>query len=87
MRCATLELRFGSYYKKLSEASKGTLEYQGGPMSEAEVAQFEKDPLKNTIILMRTWDEKVDRSSLYVALTCVAGQAKGLEGSRVGLLR
>lgn len=43
---------------KLSEASKITLGYQGGPMSPEEVKQFDQDPLKKTILLMRTWDEK-----------------------------
>lgn len=45
------------YYGKLSEASKKTLEYQGGPMTATEAAEFERDPLRNTIIRMRHWDE------------------------------
>lgn len=45
------------YYGKLSEASKKTLEYQGGVMSEDEASKFEKDPLFKTIIRMRHWDE------------------------------
>ncbi|TNF26752.1 MAG: HD domain-containing protein [Bacteroidetes bacterium] len=45
------------YYGKLSEASKKTLEYQGGVMSKAEAAEFENDPLFKTIIRMRHWDE------------------------------
>ncbi|MBI1287687.1 MAG: HDIG domain-containing protein [Flavobacteriales bacterium] len=45
------------YYGKLSEASKKTLEYQGGVMTETEAADFEKDPLFKTIIRMRHWDE------------------------------
>ncbi len=45
------------YYGKLSEASKKTLEYQGGVMSKAEAAEFENDPLFRTIIRMRHWDE------------------------------
>ena len=32
-----------SYYEKLSEASKKTLEYQGGKMNEEEINNFEKD--------------------------------------------
>lgn len=47
-----------AYYDKLSEASKGTLKHQGGPMGEEEALAFEKDPLHQTIIMMRTWDEK-----------------------------
>eukprot|EP00747_Dinoflagellata_sp_TGD_P164618 gnl/TRDRNA2_/TRDRNA2_184795_c0_seq1.p1 gnl/TRDRNA2_/TRDRNA2_184795_c0~~gnl/TRDRNA2_/TRDRNA2_184795_c0_seq1.p1 ORF type:complete len:218 (+),score=57.55 gnl/TRDRNA2_/TRDRNA2_184795_c0_seq1:93-746(+) len=47
-----------AYYNKLSEASKGTLKHQGGPMGDEEALAFEKDELHSTIILMRTWDEK-----------------------------
>ena len=32
-----------TYYEKLSEASKKTLEYQGGKMNEDEINNFEKD--------------------------------------------
>ncbi len=46
-----------SYYQNLSEASKKTLEYQGGRMSAAEAARFEDDPLFNLYIRMRLWDE------------------------------
>lgn len=45
------------YYGKLSEASKKTLEYQGGAMTQTEAVDFEKDPLFKTIIRMRHWDE------------------------------
>ena len=33
------------YYARLSEASKKTLEFQGGPMDAAEADVFENDPL------------------------------------------
>ncbi|HWB63731.1 MAG TPA: HD domain-containing protein [Chitinophagales bacterium] len=46
------------YYDNLSHASKMTLEFQGGPMSEEEAKAFEANPLKNLIIRMRTWDEE-----------------------------
>lgn len=46
------------YYNQLSEASRKTLEFQGGMMSEAETESFEKDPLFDEIILMRRWDEQ-----------------------------
>ncbi len=46
------------YYEQLSEASKKTLEYQGGKMSAEEAATFEKDPLFALIIQMRKWDEQ-----------------------------
>jgi len=45
------------YYNQLSDASKKTLEYQGGRMEEAEAKQFEADPLFDLYIRMRRWDE------------------------------
>jgi 2-amino-1-hydroxyethylphosphonate dioxygenase (glycine-forming) len=47
-----------AYYDQLSEASKKTLEFQGGMMSAQEAEDFEKDPLFQEIILMRKWDEQ-----------------------------
>ncbi len=46
------------YYSRLSEASKKTLEYQGGPMQEAEAKAFREDPLFDLNITMRKWDEE-----------------------------
>lgn len=53
-----LTFRYPEYYEKLSEASRQTLIYQGGPMSEAEAAEFEQDPLFEASLKMRTWDEE-----------------------------
>lgn len=47
-----------AYYEQLSEASKKTLGYQGGPMTEEEAAAFEQYPLFDLIIRMRNWDEE-----------------------------
>ncbi len=33
-----------SYHAKLSDASKTTLKFQGGPMKKAEALKWEKDP-------------------------------------------
>ena len=46
-----------SYFNKLSDASKITLGYQGGPMNDEEAKIFENDPFSSIILLMRTWDE------------------------------
>ena len=54
------------YYAKLSDASRTTLGYQGGPMSEEEAQAFEADPLFNAIILMRSWDEQAKIPDLVV---------------------
>ena len=52
-----LTWRDAGYYARLSSASKTTLGFQGGPMTEAEAREFEADPGHRTILLMRTWDE------------------------------
>jgi len=46
------------YYNQLSEASKKTLEYQGGKMDQDEANKFQKDPLFEVSIRMRHWDEE-----------------------------
>ena len=46
------------YFNQLSEASKRTLDFQGGMMTIEEANVFEKDPLFSEIILMRRWDEQ-----------------------------
>src|ERR1700748_971696 len=47
-----------SYYAELSEASRKTLEYQGGPMTREEAEAFKQYPLFPLIIQMRKWDEE-----------------------------
>lgn len=54
------------YYARLSDASKHTLEYQGGPMNAAEAAGFEADPLFPLILKMREWDEAAKVEDLTV---------------------
>lgn len=58
-----LTRRRPGYYDQLSDASKKTLEYQGGVMSEEEADAFEQYPLFNLIVQMRMWDEeaKIER--------------------------
>jgi len=53
-----LTRRFPSYYEQLSEASKKTLEFQGGVMTEEEAIAFESDKLFDLHIKLRRWDEK-----------------------------
>ena len=59
-----LTFRYPDYYTKLSEASKQTLIYQGGPMKEEEALNFEKDPLFEVSLRMRTWDEEAKLTDL-----------------------
>jgi phosphonate degradation associated HDIG domain protein len=53
-----LTYKFPEYCNQLSDASKKTLEYQGGPMSREEAEAFEQYPLFDLIIRMRKWDEQ-----------------------------
>ena len=66
-----------AYAARLSEASRGTLEWQGGPMDAAEAKAFEADPLFGPILAMRTWDERAKVVGLEVL---------GLEGYRACLV-
>jgi phosphonate degradation associated HDIG domain protein len=52
-----LTFRFPEYFEKLSDASKITLQHQGGRMNEEEAAAFETDPMFDIFIKMRTWDD------------------------------
>jgi len=52
-----LTWKYPEYYHQLSDASKKTLEYQGGRMEETEAKAFEADPLFDLYIKMRRWDE------------------------------
>lgn len=52
-----LTCKFPEYYQSLSEASKKTLEFQGGVMELHEAEAFEKDILFDVSIRMRKWDE------------------------------
>ena len=52
-----LTLREPGYYERLSEASRRTLEYQGGVMTDAEADAFAQDPLCEVSLRMRQWDE------------------------------
>ncbi|MDR9864043.1 MULTISPECIES: phosphonate degradation HD-domain oxygenase [Pseudomonas] len=52
-----LTLREPGYFERLSEASRRTLDYQGGVMTEAEADTFERDPLCAVSLRMRQWDE------------------------------
>jgi putative nucleotidyltransferase with HDIG domain len=51
--CATEE----GYYDKLSEASKRSLHFQGGPMSAEEVKRWEEDKWAKEKASLRRWDD------------------------------
>lgn len=52
-----LTFKYPDYYHSLSEASKKTLEFQGGRMTAQEAEAFENDDIFETSILLRKWDE------------------------------
>ena len=54
------------YYDQLSEASKMTLQYQGGPMNAEEAALYEKDPMLASYIKIRLWDDLGKETELPV---------------------
>lgn len=53
-----LTYKFPAYFNQLSEASKRTLEFQGGVMTDEEAASFEADELHPLYIQLRKWDEQ-----------------------------
>lgn len=53
-----LTFKYPEYYAQLSEASKKTLEFQGGRMSSEEAVAFEADDLHPLYIQLRKWDEQ-----------------------------
>ena len=59
-----LTRRKPEYHAQLSPASRRTLEYQGGPMTEAEAGAFDADPLAPLILTLRRWDEAAKAVSL-----------------------
>ncbi|GAB2639554.1 HD domain-containing protein [Emticicia sediminis] len=54
------------YYEALSEASKQTLMFQGGRMTEKEAKDFEQNPYFDLIIKMRRWDEAAKIENMKV---------------------
>ena len=46
-----------AYMRRLSPASVHSLNLQGGPMSAAEVAEFEREPHLDAIVKVRRWDD------------------------------
>jgi phosphonate degradation associated HDIG domain protein len=64
-----LTYKFPEYFEKLSPASKATLSYQGGMMSEEEARRFENDPYFPLYVKLREWDDKAKETNLpYVLL-------------------
>ncbi len=76
-----------AYAARLSDASRGTLDWQGGPMTAEEAAAFEADPLFRQMLAVRTWDERAKVVGLQVLpladyRACVTAQLTVSEPSR-----
>jgi putative nucleotidyltransferase with HDIG domain len=61
-----LAKRKAGYYDRLSDASRGTLAFQGGVMSDDEAARFEADPLFAAKVRLRAWDEAAKEEDRHV---------------------
>ena len=59
-----LTFKYPEYYNKLSDASKITLDKQGGRMNDTEARQFESDNLYLLFIKIREWDDKAKIESI-----------------------
>jgi 2-amino-1-hydroxyethylphosphonate dioxygenase (glycine-forming) len=59
-----LTYKIPGYYNQLSDASKFTLEQQGGRMDETEAELFEQDDLHQLFIRLREWDDKAKTENL-----------------------
>ena len=62
-----LTYKYPEYYNKLSDASKATLEFQGGRMTDREAAEFEKHPDAELFIKLRHWDDLAKEVNIPVA--------------------
>ena len=56
-----LTYHYPEYYNQLSEASKKTLQFQGGIMTEDEAVAFEEDDLFDQYVAIRRWDEQAKK--------------------------
>jgi putative nucleotidyltransferase with HDIG domain len=54
------------YHDLLSDASKKSLRYQGGPMSAAEVDDFSSGPWRREMCQLRKWDDEAKVEDLEV---------------------
>jgi len=61
-----LTYKYPEYYNKLSDASKATLEFQGGRMTEQEAVEFEKHPDAELFIRLRYWDDQAKEMNVPV---------------------
>jgi phosphonate degradation associated HDIG domain protein len=61
-----LTYKHPEYYDKLSDASKATLNFQGGVMSVQEASEFESNPDAELLIRLRYWDDTAKEINIPV---------------------
>jgi len=61
-----LTYKYPEYYNCLSDASKATLNFQGGVMTDDEAADFELNPDAELIIRLRYWDDMAKEMNVPV---------------------
>lgn len=61
-----LTYKYPEYYNRLSDASKATLEFQGGVMTAEEAAEFELNQDAELIIRLRYWDDMAKETHVPV---------------------
>jgi len=59
-----LTYKYPEYYNQLSEASRATLGFQGGPMTEVEAKEFESNADAELFIRLRYWDDKAKETNV-----------------------
>lgn len=55
-----------SYFERLSDASKQSLQLQGGPMNEAEIEEFEANSYHQAAVKLRLYDDDGKISGLNI---------------------
>jgi len=58
-----LTYKYPEYYNQLSDASRATLEFQGGRMSAKEAIDFEQNPDAELFVRLRYWDDKAKETN------------------------
>jgi predicted HD phosphohydrolase len=66
-----------SYYDGLSEASKQSLKFQGGPFEGEELEGFERYPLREEMVGLRRWDDGAN----IVGVECETPRAEMYRGT------
>lgn len=61
-----LTYKIPGYYVQLSDASKNTLAYQGGPMDAVAAKAFEEDALFELYLKIRYWDDLAKETDMVV---------------------